>query len=183
MRSALLMSESTGRCSCCVARQARPAAMRAPAAASTTARSHVSRVRPALTACSRPLRLTRGTGAAGPSETVTVASVSGMLAMTVRTGALACTLDASGGRGAVALPAVDMPAGARGHGERDDRRVVHEGLEPACDAVDIPGAHRARDRIRGVRGDALRPRLQLRIEPLVSRALGERTQRASVGGA
>src|SRR6266853_1543933 len=99
MRSALLISESTGRCSCRVRRQASAAPASPPAAVSAKPSSHVSRQRAALAASSRPLRLTAGTGAACSSTTVRVARVSGvaapgMFSTKVRTGATTSELSA-----------------------------------------------------------------------------------------
>ena len=96
MRSALFISESTGRCSRWVTCQARAAARSAAEPASATISSHVRRVRPALSACSRPARLTSDTGAACSSDTVTVPSVCGMPSMTARTGAVTSALSAPG---------------------------------------------------------------------------------------
>src|SRR6266478_1588537 len=99
MRSALLISESTGRCSWRVRRQASAAPASPPAAVSAKPRSQVSRQRAALAASSRPLRLTADTGAACSSTTVRVARVSGvaapgMFSTKVRTGTTTWELSA-----------------------------------------------------------------------------------------
>ena len=65
---------------------------------------------------------------------------------------------------------------------RRHRGVVHERLQPARDAARIAGAHRAGDRVGGVRGDAARARAELGVDALARGVLGEGAEGAGIGG-
>ena len=84
-------------------------------------------------------------------------------------------------RGA-ALPAEERAAGEIGDREAGDGVVVHEGLQAPHGTGGVAGAHRAGDRVGGVRGDAAGAGLQLRIDALARGVLGQRAERAGVGG-
>ena len=87
----------------------------------------------------------------------------------------------AGSRGRGPLPAEQHRPGGVGHDDRSHRGIVHEGLQPAGNAARVPGAHRARDRIGGVRGDAARPGLELRTDTLARGLLGKCAQAGGIG--